>query len=253
MGYVIFEQSGTFKPSDFGLVTGDTLQIVCVGGGASGCERHNAVAGNPGGASSFGSYVTAPGALAPTSSGVQAQTVIGGRAGLNIYDSNLSPIWYTLGAPGWMPYMGWVPWPEWQWSSEGKLLRLNGFTGPQVKLNSFSSTLAAAAATLPAFAKKTRACAGSGCSSNAGYHVGGYGYGSGGGGGGSIINSSSNNSSMAGNSGGVVEGIVTLASTANIAVTVGLGGANVIAPSTASNNTRYFSGEGADGCVCVFW
>lgn len=251
MGYVIFEQSGTFKPSDFGLVPGDTIQVVCVGGGASGCERYNAIAGNPGGASSFGSYVTAPGANAPTGAGAQVETVIGGRAGLNIYDQTLTVNWYTLGAPGWMPDIGWVPWPTWQWSSEGKLLRLAGFTGPQVKLPNFSSTLASAYATMPAFAKKTRACAGSGCSNGAGYHVGGYGYGGGGGSSGST--SSYNSSAMAGNSGGVVNGIVTLTSASNITVTVGLGGAPAIGPTGTSSATRYYSGEGADGCVCVFW
>lgn len=32
MGMALFESSGTFVPSDYGLTTGDTIQIVAVGG-----------------------------------------------------------------------------------------------------------------------------------------------------------------------------------------------------------------------------
>lgn len=33
MGYALFTQSGTFNPSNYGLIVGDLLQVVCVGGG----------------------------------------------------------------------------------------------------------------------------------------------------------------------------------------------------------------------------
>lgn len=33
MGYVLFTANGTFNPSDYGLVVGDVLNVVCVGGG----------------------------------------------------------------------------------------------------------------------------------------------------------------------------------------------------------------------------
>lgn len=36
MGMVIFEESGTFNPADWGLQVGDMLNIVCVGGGGGG-------------------------------------------------------------------------------------------------------------------------------------------------------------------------------------------------------------------------
>lgn len=36
MAMIIFEQSGTFNPADYGLEVGDVLNIVCVGGGGSG-------------------------------------------------------------------------------------------------------------------------------------------------------------------------------------------------------------------------
>ena len=33
MGFALFESSGTFNPASYGLVVGDTLQVVAVGGG----------------------------------------------------------------------------------------------------------------------------------------------------------------------------------------------------------------------------
>lgn len=36
MGYGLFTSSGTFKPADYGLAPGDTIQIAAIGGGAGG-------------------------------------------------------------------------------------------------------------------------------------------------------------------------------------------------------------------------
>lgn len=33
MGMVLFTESGSFKPSDYGLSAGDAIQVVAVGGG----------------------------------------------------------------------------------------------------------------------------------------------------------------------------------------------------------------------------
>ena len=33
MGYVLFTKSGTFDPATYGLSIGDTINVVCVGGG----------------------------------------------------------------------------------------------------------------------------------------------------------------------------------------------------------------------------
>lgn len=75
MGFTIFTSSGTFNPVSYGLKVGDALHIVCVGGGGGGSTFANALsngwdysgnAGSAGGASSFGSYVTAGGGLGGT-------------------------------------------------------------------------------------------------------------------------------------------------------------------------------------------
>ena len=36
MGMQIFEQSGTFRPADWGLKAGDIVQVIAVGGGGGG-------------------------------------------------------------------------------------------------------------------------------------------------------------------------------------------------------------------------
>lgn len=74
MGYVLFESSGTFNPSTYGLVPGDTVQVIAVGGGGGGCgangaqynatssrSRNGGTAGAAGGASSFGNILSAAG------------------------------------------------------------------------------------------------------------------------------------------------------------------------------------------------
>lgn len=33
MGMVLFTESGSFKPSDYGLSAGDAIQVIAVGGG----------------------------------------------------------------------------------------------------------------------------------------------------------------------------------------------------------------------------
>lgn len=38
MGFALFESSGTFKPANYGLVVGDTIQVVAVGGVAAAME-----------------------------------------------------------------------------------------------------------------------------------------------------------------------------------------------------------------------
>lgn len=59
MGFQLFESSGTFNPSDWGLKAGDIISIICVGGGGAGCT--NETAGKTGSASSFGSILSAAG------------------------------------------------------------------------------------------------------------------------------------------------------------------------------------------------
>ena len=60
MGMLLFDKSGTFVPSDYGLSVGDVLHIVAIGGGGS--------VGAAGGATSFGNLLTVAGGAAAGSS-----------------------------------------------------------------------------------------------------------------------------------------------------------------------------------------
>ena len=61
MGMLLFDKSGTFVPSTYGLTAGDMLHIVAIGGGGS--------AGAAGGATSFGNLLTVAGGAAAGSDG----------------------------------------------------------------------------------------------------------------------------------------------------------------------------------------
>lgn len=62
MGMKIFESSGTFSPSDYGLIAGDVVDVICVGGGGSGgTNATNGGASVDGSASSFGAITSANG------------------------------------------------------------------------------------------------------------------------------------------------------------------------------------------------
>ena len=62
MGFLLFNRSGTFKPTDYGLNPGDVVHVIVVGGGGGGtASSYSQAYGGNGGASSFGSYLTALG------------------------------------------------------------------------------------------------------------------------------------------------------------------------------------------------
>lgn len=251
MGYVLFTQSGTFNPSDYGLNVGDVLQVTCVGGGASGTGSK---INNAGAASSFGSYVTANGGNAHKSATAPAAPLANQRPGelnaryINISTSSHSFYYFVgpAGAPGWMPNIGLVPAPVAELvapniysGSNTPLSRYIGYTGIQAYVYSDGNILCAAG---PNYG-------GCGTISNSNYAYGlapgGYGYGAGGGGSCRYTNAVS--TSFGGNSGAVTEAVIKLSSVAAISVTVGKGGASV------SNTAGAESGEGAPGCVAVFW
>ena len=48
MGLAIFEESGTFDPTMYGLQTGDLIQVIAVGGGGGGGGGANATGGDAG-------------------------------------------------------------------------------------------------------------------------------------------------------------------------------------------------------------
>lgn len=62
MGMTIFEQSGIFDPTRYGLGIGSVLHVIVVGGGESGGSSSSVDSGsNPGSNSSFGTFITALG------------------------------------------------------------------------------------------------------------------------------------------------------------------------------------------------
>lgn len=76
-GSILFTQSGTFKPSAYGLTAGKRINYIIIGGGGAGVNgeidsyyspRIYDTGGSAGGASSIGSYVTVNGGKARTDS-----------------------------------------------------------------------------------------------------------------------------------------------------------------------------------------
>lgn len=103
MGFALFTEAGTFDPASYGINVGDTIHVVCVGGGAGGAGY--TTSGYPGGngsASSLGSLVTS----------------LGGYAGQYRNSTSTTPTWRStptehmrkscgqysrIGAAGWYP------------------------------------------------------------------------------------------------------------------------------------------------------
>ena len=111
MGMVLFNKSGSFKPSSYGLSVGDLIQVVVVGGGgggaALGSQQSISVprAGN-GGSSSFGSYLTAAGGAGGGSTRLTQGSYFGGYSA-TARDSDGSRDYCVCaggGAGGWHPY-----------------------------------------------------------------------------------------------------------------------------------------------------
>lgn len=254
MGFMLFTESGTFKPSDYGLVPGDALSVVVVGGGGGGCGYDdNAEYGAPGtagGASSFGSYITSAGG----GSGNKVGQSLGGY-GNDAYHAGGG------GAGGWYPGEQMVNCPGFpgflDGTSPGDLVMSNsnggcgGFCRPAVTdasiVQTFGTGRGGGGATSPGSLGGVGGAGGTGLvtnnsqsSNNYASGGGGAGYGAGGGGGGYRRYTYAGSG---GNSGIVTHKIVVLTSTSAIPVTVGAGGAG---------NT-YSGGAGAPGCVAIFW
>lgn len=83
MGMKIYESSGSFTPTDFGLKSGDTLDIICVGGGSSGVTYTSTVDSPSvaGTASSFGSAVSSSTGVVMAKGGIADGLVSGGGGG----------------------------------------------------------------------------------------------------------------------------------------------------------------------------
>lgn len=264
MGMVLFTQSGTFKPSDYGLSAGDALQIVCVGGGGAGGGSNT---GGNGSASSFGSIVSAAGgnggpadasaaAQAFSSQGMAPTRVgwINPNEGTYYPYNNLSPCGGD-GGHGWWPYTL----PTRVGASAAAALLASGSLAITLSQsgNMYDFVFSAGNISINSTAASAQAGGVGGC---VGYYdsghcyigiggAGGIGYGAGGGGAGSSSNKAANIRAGAGGNGGqIITHNLILDSaqvTTSYAITVGAGGTNSRAYTTG--------GDGANGCVAVFW
>lgn len=256
MGYVLFTSSGTFKPANYGLAPGDTIQIAAIGGGAGGAG--DAAYGTAGSASSFGSILTALGGTACTDTtipGALSEGMLPGNSytvvvsepasGNSGSHSGIS----GQGGPGWMP---------------GEPRRYYELLLSQVMSSSSDNITAAnpiavwqgaantpkqqAATTIPLGATSPNWTDNRYGGPRAYYYngPGGRGYGAGGG---------ASKDAIGGNSGALCFASYVLPNTNGIAVTVGNGGTGGTSTShTNSGNKQVASaGGGARGCVAVFW
>lgn len=242
MGYVLFTSSGTFKPADYGLAPGDTIQITAIGGGAGGAGETAEGHGSAGSASSFGSILTAPGGTACTggnTSGALSEGMLPGTDSGLTYDPNNNDRRYGVGGqggPGWMPgeareYFELLC--QLTYNTSGDIV------DGAIAWQKAAPSLKQRAATVVPFGASSYDQASD--SGNYYYYqgVGGRGYGAGGGG---VIGG------IGGNSGALRHASYKLPNTNNIAVTVGNGGTGGYWRRTAN-----YAGGGARGCVAVFW
>lgn len=246
MGYVLFTSSGTFKPADYGLAPGDTIQITAIGGGAGGAGDTDGTGGtslgSAGSASSFGSILTAPGGTACTSttaSGALSEGMLPGTNNAVTYTLSGDGHTYGVGGqggPGWMPGEAreyFELFCQLIYSSSGDITY-----GAILWQKAVPSFMQQAASVVPFGASSFRDVY-----YNRKYYycqgVGGRGYGAGGGG---------VKGSIGGNSGALRHASYKLPSTAAIAVTVGNGGVGGY-----YQGTDNYAGGGARGCVAVFW
>lgn len=218
MGLQIFEASGSFSPADHGLHAGDVLDVICVGGGASGAYRYGSTQGSSvaGGASSIGSVSSASGVVmgkggrTQTKNGVKAPGCGAGGylPGLPVYGGSGADGWSEVGATG---LAGTYAAPNSPWANpygDGNKGATAGDTATNSDVNAAP---------------------------------GGNGYGAGGGG------ASDTDTYVTGSNGGdagkIAYGTIVLSSTDAISVTVGRGGVN----------TAVSAMHGAPGVVLVFW
>lgn len=280
MGMVLFEESGIFKPRDFGLNTGDTIQVAMIGGGGGGgiaalsyYQEINFDA-TAGGASSFANLKTVEGGaggLIGTASTAKHHKH-GGPVVLDTFDratgssiSSATGLVCGWGADGWMPgeHMpadGLTP-------SASMLLRTNGYWGQHAYNESglcymgrfvlpASSSSRSSESNLPALNTGPNAqnCTFYYSDSSSIYHfagMGGRGYGAGGGAAGYSRDVSK---SGYGGDAGQFALLSHVIDREQYAVTVGAAGRGGYRRTTTTP-TKYIpvAGDGAPGCVAIFW
>lgn len=249
MGFLLYEESGTFDPTVHGLKVGDTIFVVAVGGGSSG--KCNSV--NAGTASSFGSFVTAPGG-----SDKDGQCVAYGNGGCGGFypgeprlsapplktglSRNIPIIMYNGAGITWS---GSVTGTD-TYSTEYIISGLGGGFAGHTDQGSISYEVKAGDGNFNGIgAKGARATPASGSYAENGLGGGGAGYGASGGSVGDVVDEIRSNTHLSA-SGYIKKAMIKLDSLDSIAVTVGQGGAE-------NSSGPFRGGAGAPGCVCVCW
>lgn len=213
MGLAIFETSGSFNPASYGLIAGNVIDVICIGGGSSGGYSQGSpqVGGSgeyspsvDGGASSVGGVSSASGIC----------------MGRGEAASSTSELYAGGGAGGYMPG---VPF----YGGNGG----TGFGLASVKTDGSANSLYCNPS-----GDGNKGAAGHGSA------AGGNGYGAGGSG--RIVPYLTGAQSVEGGDAGKIRfASIVLASTAALTVTVGAGGVNA----------KDDSVHGAPGLVMIFW
>ena len=246
MGMVIFEKSGTFNPSDYGLEIGTVLNIICVGGGSSGAvyAGTNYYAQTAGGTSSFGTFVSSNNGS------------VMGKGGLCTYDSDRKYYSAAPGAGGWMPGL-----PE--YGGNGAIadqfadissytpcvVGLAGCYNPRQALSPYCNSWGVGNKGAAAYTWESN-----NTTKNLKDTAGGNGYGAGGPA--AYAGTYSDSRPMdGGDAGKIFFGTHILQNLNSIAVTVGVGGTKTAFGYTSysTNVTYYVSSSGAPGIVVVTW
>lgn len=263
MGMLLFDKSGTFVPSTYGLTVGDMLHIVAIGGGGS--------AGAAGGATSFGSLLTVAGGAAAGSFGY------GGEGGWH----PALPVTLCGAPPNNVP-MGTVMYSNAGGCGCSKVL-LSGSSssldtitifGPFAPLYGgagYSNTYTATGSAISlngtsqnGYFNGGKGCNGKTYARESGNYVsldlggGGSGYGAGGGGGYAFSSRSSYGEASSKNGGAHgafnwLDYVLTASSPASFAITIGAGGAAGKVTGATADYVYYNYGAGASGCVAIYW
>lgn len=264
MGMLLFDKSGTFVPSTYGLTVGDMLHIVAIGGGGS--------AGAAGGATSFGNLLTVAGGAAAGSFGY------GGEGGWH----PALPVTLCGAPPNDVP-MGTVMYSNaggcgcsktllsGSSSSLGTTTIYGSFAplyGGAGYSNAFTSTSSHSTSlygtSQNGYFNGGKGCNGKTYAKDSGTYLemhlggGGSGYGAGGGGG-YAYSHDSTYGTASGTNGGAhgafnwLDYVLTTSSPSSFAITIGTGGTSGTVSGASANNVYYNYGAGASGCVAIYW
>ena len=262
MGMLLFDKSGTFVPSTYGLTAGDMLHIVAVGGGGS--------AGAAGGATSFGNLLTVAGGAAAGSFGY------GGEGGWH----PALPVTLCGAPPNDVP-LGTVVYSNAGGCRSSKILLSGSTASDTITIFGPFAPLYGGAGYGDALTTDTKRSGLSGASQDGYFNGGkgcngktfagetdkdisldlgggGSGYGAGGGGGYATVDDRSYSTAASKNGGAHgefnwLDYVLTASSPSSFAITIGAGGAAGKVSSSDDTKIYYNYGAGASGCVAIYW